>query len=156
MGSTQDPTTRKYPILSTYLVKHSMGRQRSTTSNGLLYYRKASENGAKVRIERELMRGAGPIAVMQLIETREMYGYELVESLTRITEGVLAIGQSTLYPMLYNLEAKGLIEGEWREAASGRKRKYYSLAPKGITHLESHRKQWRDLAGAMENLGLLG
>ena len=109
-----------------------------------------------VRIERELMRGAGPVAVMQLLETREMYGYELVESLTRITEGVLAIGQSTLYPMLYNLEAKGFIEGTWREATSGRKRKYYSLTGEGITHLESHRKQWRDLAGAMENLGLLG
>lgn len=112
--------------------------------------------GAIVRIERELMRGAGPVAVMQLLETREMYGYELVQSLARITDGVLAIGQSTLYPMLYNLESKGLIEGTWRAAESGRKRKYYSLTREGVTRLESNRKQWRDLAGAMENLGLLG
>ena len=102
------------------------------------------------------MRGAGPAAVMQLLETRQMYGYELVQALATITDGVLAIGQSTLYPMLYNMEAKGLVEGEWLEAESGRKRKYYSLTPKGIDNLESHRRQWRDLAGAMENLGLLG
>ncbi len=102
------------------------------------------------------MRGAGPIAVMQLIETREMYGYELVEALARVTDGVLAMGQSTLYPMLYNLESKGLIRGEWGQSESGRKRKYYSLTAEGRSHLDSHRRQWRDLAGAMENLGLLG
>ena len=30
-----------------------------------------------MRIERELMRGAGPVAVLQLLEKRPMYGYEL-------------------------------------------------------------------------------
>ena len=45
---------------------------------------------------------------------------ELVEALAARTDGVLAMGQSTLYPMLYNLEAKGLIEAEWRDADSGR------------------------------------
>ena len=77
-----------------------------------------------MRIERELMRGAGPVAVLQLLEKRPMYGYELVEALSEQTEGVLAIGQSTLYPLLYNLEAKKLIEGTWRESESGRQRKY--------------------------------
>ena len=59
-----------------------------------------------MKLEREMMRGAGPTAVLQLLSTGEFYGYELVEALERQSEGVLAIGQSTLYPMLYNLEAK--------------------------------------------------
>ena len=62
-----------------------------------------------MRIERELMRGAGPVAVMQLLEEGEKYGYELVKRLEKQSKGVLAMGQSTLYPMLYNLEAKGLV-----------------------------------------------
>src|SRR5215470_519762 len=69
-----------------------------------------------MRIEKELMRGAGPAAVLRLLSRSEMYGYELVEALAKRTDGVLAMGQSTLYPLLYNLEAKGLIEGVWREA----------------------------------------
>ena len=82
-------------------------------------------------IERELMRGAGPVAVLQLLEHGEMYGYQLVEAVSRKTDGVLAMGQSTLYPLLYNLEAKGLISGTWRTSEAGRKRKYYALTTKG-------------------------
>lgn len=109
-----------------------------------------------MRIERELMRGAGPVAVLQLLENRPMYGYELVEALSQRTDGVLAMGQSTLYPLLYNLEAKKLIQGAWRDSESGRQRKYYTLTRKGVTRLNADRKQWRDLVGAMRDLGLLG
>jgi len=78
-----------------------------------------------MRVERELMRGAGPFAVLKLLRRREMYGYELVEALSAQTEGVLAMGQSTLYPMLYNLEAKGYVVGRWRQGDSGRRQFQY-------------------------------
>ena len=112
--------------------------------------------GKAMRIERELMRGAGPAAVLQLLERRPMYGYELVEALSHSTDGVLAMGQSTLYPLLYNLEAKNLVRAEWRESESGRQRKYYTLTRKGVARLKTDRKQWRNLVGAMRDLGLLG
>jgi PadR family transcriptional regulator, regulatory protein PadR len=109
-----------------------------------------------MRVERELMRGAGPIAVLKLLQGGEMYGYEVVAALAKVTDGVLDMGQSTLYPLLYNLEAKGLIEGVWREAESGRERKYYRLTSGGQRKLEADTKQWRALAAAMESLGVLG
>lgn len=108
-----------------------------------------------MKIERELMRGAGPTAVLQLLSSREMYGYELVEALAARTDGVLAMGQSTLYPMLYNLEAKGLIEAEWRDAESGRERKYYALTGKGRKKLRTDLEDWNRLAGALAALGVL-
>lgn len=107
-----------------------------------------------MRIETELMRGAGPVAVLKLLERRAMYGYELVEALAQRTEGVLDMGQSTLYPLLYNLEAKGLIVGEWREAESGRQRKYYRLTGKGRRRLAHDTKQWSALSSAMQALGI--
>lgn len=108
-----------------------------------------------MRIERELMRGAGPTAVLKLLSAREMYGYELVEALATRTDGVLAMGQSTLYPLLYNLEAKGLIEATWHEAESGRERKYYNLTRKGKKRLKGDTEQWNALAGAMTAIGVL-
>lgn len=114
-----------------------------------------------MKIERELMRGAGPVAVLRLLEGREMYGYELVEALASRTDGVLAMGQSTLYPLLYNLEAKGLIEGEWKSPeqqrgdGKGRDRKYYRLTPKGTKKLAHDTDQWKAVARAMESLGIL-
>jgi PadR family transcriptional regulator PadR len=119
-----------------------------------------------MRVERELMRGAGPVAVMKLLERGEMYGYEMVEALARRTDGVLGMGQSTLYPLLYNLEAKGLIEGTWRDGGSadrakgavgaGRERKYYRLTARGKRQLARDVEQWKSLARAMQALGIVG
>lgn len=107
-----------------------------------------------MRIERELMRGAGPVAVLKLLSSAEMYGYELVNALDAQTKGVLAMGQSTLYPLLYNLEAKKLIKGVWRTSESGRDRKYYALTGKGKKKLSRDVKQWQALADAMRALGV--
>ena len=93
----------------------------------------------KQRVSREeiLMARAGRSrdearrAVLKLLKGRAMYGYELVEALSTKSEGVLSMGQSTLYPLLYNLQAQGLIRPRWQKADSGRKRKYYSLTSEG-------------------------
>jgi PadR family transcriptional regulator, regulatory protein PadR len=118
-----------------------------------------ADGGQRMKIERELMRGAGPLAVLKLLEKREMYGYELVEEIASKTEGVLAMGQSTLYPMLYNLEAKGLIEATWRDAPAGaggtRERKYYKLTLRGRKRLQADQQQYAAVAGALAKLGVI-
>src|SRR5687767_456217 len=107
-----------------------------------------------MRIERELMRGAGPLAVMRILEGGERYGYEMVQMLDRRTDGVLAMGQSTLYPLLYNLEAKGLIAARTAPSETGRSRKYYRLTDKGKQQLARDRAQWEALGRAMGQLGI--
>jgi PadR family transcriptional regulator PadR len=108
-----------------------------------------------MRVERELMRGAGPFAVMKLLRRREMYGYELVDALSSHTDGVLAMGQSTLYPMLYNLQAKGYVSSRWRKADSGRQRKYYALTRRGQQRLATETRQWQSLVNAIASLGVM-
>lgn len=108
-----------------------------------------------MKLERELMRGAGPTAVLKLLSRRAMYGYELVEALAEKSDGVLAMGQSTLYPMLYNLEAKGLIEADWRDADNGRQRKYYALTGNGKSKLKADEKAWTKLTQALGDLGVV-
>ncbi len=108
-----------------------------------------------MRIERELMRGAGPVAVLKLLEGGAKYGYELIETLARSSDGVLDMGQATLYPLLYNLEAQGLVKAEWRESPSARQRKYYALTAKGKKRLAHDVEQWRAVASAMQGLGVL-
>lgn len=111
-----------------------------------------------MKIETELMRGAGPVAVLKLLQRRAMYGYELVQALAEQSGGVLDMGQSTLYPMLYNLEAKGLVEAQWKAAedGSGRDRKYYALTGSGRKKLAEDTRQWNALVGAMATLGIVG
>jgi PadR family transcriptional regulator, regulatory protein PadR len=102
-----------------------------------------------MRIERELMRGAGPVAVLKLLETGPMYGYQLVEELAQQSAGVLDMGQSTLYPLLYNLESQKLIKPSWKDGPSGRKRKYYALTAKGKKRLSADAAQWQAVTAAM-------
>ena len=108
-----------------------------------------------MKIETELMRGAGPVAVLKLLERGEKYGYELVQALSRESGGVLAMGQSTLYPMLYNLEAKKLVTSRI-DKSGPRPRKYYRLTGKGLKRLSHDTLQWRALLEAMTSLGVLG
>jgi PadR family transcriptional regulator PadR len=105
-------------------------------------------------LEREWMRGAAPLAVLTLLDRREMYGYELVEALDRDSGGVLALGQSTVYPLLYNLEARGHVVPTPRKAPSGRTRKYYRITEAGRAWMAGQRTQWERLVAGMEKLGL--
>lgn len=108
-----------------------------------------------MRIERELMRGVGPVAVLKLLSGGPMYGYELVNQMNRTSGGILEMGQSTLYPLLYNLESQGLIRPEWKQAESGRQRKYYSLTAKGKKRLNRDSRQWQAVVSAMMQLGVV-
>jgi PadR family transcriptional regulator PadR len=106
-----------------------------------------------MKLERELMRGAGPTAVMQLLSGGEKYGYELVEALSTQSNGVLAMGQSTLYPLLYNLEAKGLVTSRVDESGP-RPRRFYRLTSKGEKKLATDTQQWQALLNALKSLGV--
>ena len=108
-----------------------------------------------MKLERELMRGAAPTAVMQVLAGGEKYGYELVEALARQSNGVLGIGQSTLYPLLYNLEAKELVTSRMDETGA-RPRRYYRLTQLGRRKLAEDAKQWQALWDAFRSLGLAG
>ncbi|MBL8987398.1 MAG: PadR family transcriptional regulator [Gemmatimonadetes bacterium] len=108
-----------------------------------------------MEVKRELIRGAGPVAVLQMLKRRDMYGYELAEALSQRSDGVLALGQSTLYPLLYNLESKRYVESRWVELPSGRKRRYYRLTERGAQVLEERRAEWQELFEAMVGLGLV-
>ena len=106
-----------------------------------------------MKLEREMMRGAGPTALLQLLSAGEKYGYEIIETLTQQSAGVFELGQSTLYPMLYNLEAKKLVASKKKAGPNGRTRRYYRLTTKGKKKLAADREQW---AAVIKGLGALG
>ena len=65
------------------------------------------------------------------------------------------MGQSTLYPMLYNLEAGGFVKSDWRDGDTARQRKYYTLTAAGKRRLANETKQWEAVNRAMAAIGIL-
>ncbi|MDX1963423.1 MAG: PadR family transcriptional regulator [Pirellulales bacterium] len=107
-----------------------------------------------MKLESELLRGAGPTAVLKLLSSGEMYGYQIVQALAEQSAGVLNLGQSTLYPLLYNLEAKGYIKSRQDETGP-RPRRYYRLTSQGQAKLAADARQWQALFRGFEALQIL-
>ena len=68
-----------------------------------------------MKFERELLKGVAPVVVLEILCRGAMYGYELSDAISQRSGEVLTLGRGTLYPLLYNLEAKGLVTAEWQE-----------------------------------------
>jgi len=96
-----------------------------------------------MKFERELLKGVAPVVVLEILARGAMYGYELSEALEQRSKGILSLGRGTLYPLLYNLEAKGLVEAQWQESENGRIRRYYAITSKGKEQLTRQKEEWR-------------
>ncbi|MFH1614145.1 MAG: helix-turn-helix transcriptional regulator [Planctomycetota bacterium] len=103
-----------------------------------------------MKFEKELLKGIAPIVVLEILSRGAMYGYELSSALEQRSRNILTLGKGTLYPLLYNLEAKKLIRGRWETAQSGRKRRYYSITSKGKTQLSTDKTQLSDLFAGLK------
>ncbi len=70
------------------------------------------------------------LLVLHLIAEGPTYGNQLMERIAGMTAGVLSVNPNTMYPLLRQLEARGLIDGRW-EHPERRSRRYYSITAEG-------------------------
>ena len=98
-----------------------------------------------MKFESQLLKGVAPAVVLEILSRGQMYGYELSEAIEKRSSNILTLGKGTLYPLLYNLEAKRLIKGRWQQADSGRERRYYSITSKGKGQLAKQKAQLKEL-----------
>jgi PadR family transcriptional regulator, regulatory protein PadR len=76
-----------------------------------------------------------PLLVLHLIAKGPSYGNQLMERIGEMTAGVLSVNPNTMYPLLRQLEERGLIQGKW-EHPERRTRRYYSLTADGRAEYE--------------------
>jgi DNA-binding PadR family transcriptional regulator len=81
-----------------------------------------------------------PLLVLHLIEREPQYGNRLIEEIEAITEGAISANPNTIYPLLRQLEADGLIHGDW-EHPDRRTRRYYSITPAGRREYQRLREE---------------
>ena len=90
--------------------------------------------------------------VLALLEERARHGYELAKLIEAQSENRLQFHVASLYPMLYRMERKKLVEGKWVEKAGERRRRYYRLTAAGRKALIEHRRSWREFVAALNQL----
>jgi PadR family transcriptional regulator PadR len=95
-----------------------------------------------VRIDTNIKRGSGELAILALLDQEPLHGYEISRRIAQQTGGVLQFNLASLYPLLYRLEKRGWVKGRWEEAKSGRKRRFYHLTRAGRKQLAPLREEW--------------
>src|SRR5690606_11833501 len=75
-------------------------------------------------------RDLQPLLIFHLIRSEPSYGNQLIDAIETLTQGVISVNPNTMYPLLRDLEGRGLIEGNW-EHPDKRTRRFYSITPAG-------------------------
>ena len=101
---------------------------------------------------RELQKGSTELLLLSLVEHEPRHGYELSKLIESRSKGVLKVHVASLYPLLYRLEKRGVIEGRWVEKAGQRRRRFYRITAEGKRVLAAQRETWREFARAVQRI----
>jgi PadR family transcriptional regulator len=104
------------------------------------------------RDDREWKKGSAELLILSLLEDRARHGYEIAKLIEARSGGALRFRVTSLYPLLYRLEERGLIEGRWIEKAAQRRRRYYKLTGAGRALLDQQRQSWKAFVDAVRRV----
>ena len=103
-------------------------------------------------IDKTLLAGSTATLILKLLDTKDMYGYQIIEELAIRSDDTFQLKAGTLYPLLHGLEKKGLLESYEEAADSARIRKYYRLTGKGRKHLKEKTEERNTYSSAVNKV----
>ncbi|MDR1633552.1 MAG: PadR family transcriptional regulator [Bifidobacteriaceae bacterium] len=109
-----------------------------------------------MRIDKDLVAASATPLVLAILAESAQHGYAILKRVSELSCGRMAWTDGMLYPLLHRLEAAGHISSAWGVAASGRRRKVYTITESGRALLADRREQWAVVAAAMRAAGLSG
>jgi len=97
----------------------------------------------------DLVQGTLDLLILKVVALEPMHGWAIARRIRQMSDDVLRVGQSALYPALHKLEQQGWIEAEWKVSENNRRAKYYSLTRAGRHALAKEAEQWERLSAAI-------
>lgn len=103
-------------------------------------------------INKNLITGSTAMLILKLLDSEDMYGYQMIEVLARRSDDTFSLKAGTLYPLLHDLEEKDLVNSYEKEADTKRIRKYYSITKKGRGVLVEKEDEWKTYVNAINQV----
>ena len=100
----------------------------------------------------ELLPGTLDLLVLKTLARGRMHGYGIAQHLKTISEDVLQVGESSLYPALQRLLLNGDVEAEWGISENNRRARYYTLTAAGRKQLSAERKEFDRMVLAIQKV----
>lgn len=102
-------------------------------------------------LDKSLVSGSTTMLLLKLLAEKDMYGYEMIETLRTRSQNVFELKAGTLYPLLHNLEQKKLLT-VYEKEVGGKVRKYYKITREGRKVLKEKKEEWETYSKAVANV----
>jgi PadR family transcriptional regulator PadR len=100
----------------------------------------------------DLLPGTLDLLILRTLAAGPKHGYGIAERLREVSEDVLHVGESSLYPALQRLLLNGWVKAEWGASENNRRARYYTLTATGRKRLSSEREEFERLVIAIQRV----
>ena len=100
----------------------------------------------------ELLHGTLETLILKTLTSGRRHGYGIARAIEDATDGVVDVEEGSLYPALYRMERRELVEAEWGTSELGRRAKFYRITPRGRRQLAAQTAEWARFAGAISKV----
>lgn len=100
----------------------------------------------------ELLPGTLDLLILRTLARGRMHGYGIAQRLKEVSDDVLQVGESSLYPALQRLLLNGWVKAEWGPSENNRRARYYTLSAAGRRQLQVEQEQFARMMGAIQKV----
>jgi len=100
----------------------------------------------------ELLPGTLDLLILRTLLSGSMHGYGIAQRLRHVSEDVLQVGESSLYPALQRLLLNAWVKAEWGASENNRRARYYTITAAGRKQLAAERAEFTRVIGAIEKV----
>jgi transcriptional regulator len=98
----------------------------------------------------DLLPGTLDLLVLRTLTRGPLHGYGIAQRVKDLSQEVLHVGESSLYPALQRLLLDGYVKAKWGASENNRRARYYTLTTAGRRHLAAERKEFERIVGAIQ------
>lgn len=105
-----------------------------------------------MRTAPDLLPGTLDLLILRIVAREPMHGYGIAQRLKALSNEVLQVGESSLYPALQRLLLNGYLDAEWGPSDNNRKARYYTITRAGRKQLTAERREFEQLVSAIQQV----
>ena len=98
----------------------------------------------------DMLPGTVDLLVLRTLTRGSLHGHGIAQRLKQLSDDVLQLGESSLYPALQRLLLNGYVKAVWGASENNRRARYYTLTAAGHKHLAAERKAFERIVGAIQ------
>jgi transcriptional regulator len=100
----------------------------------------------------DLLPGTLDLLILRILSRGSTHGYGIADQLKALSDDVLQVGESSLYPALQRLLLNGWVKGEWGASENNRRARYYTITPRGRKQLLAERAEFDQIVAAIRKV----